>query len=109
MLWRRALIAIAALWCVLAFWQTHKSMPPGTRIASSWYAVPASEVGFLADITAADAYGRPAVSQAIARLENENHEGWARRIARTEWQLRVYSGFAWCSRQYRSSADQSEH
>jgi hypothetical protein len=65
MLWRRTLIAIAALWCALAFWQTHKSMPPGTRIASSWYAVPASEVGFLADVTAADAYGRPAVSQAI--------------------------------------------
>src|ERR1700694_1756369 len=65
MLWRRALIAIAALWCAVAFWQTHKSMPPGTRIASSWYAVPASEVDFMADVTAADAYGRPAVSHTI--------------------------------------------
>jgi phosphatidylserine/phosphatidylglycerophosphate/cardiolipin synthase-like enzyme len=65
MLWRRALIAIGALWCAIAFWQAHKSMPPGTRIASPWYAVPASEVGFLADVTAADAYGRPAVSQQI--------------------------------------------
>jgi hypothetical protein len=40
-------------------------MPPGTRIASPWYTVPASQVGFIADITAADAYGRPVVTQAI--------------------------------------------
>src|SRR5450759_656524 len=65
MLWRLALIAIAALCGGLAFWHAHKPMPPGTRIASPWYAVPSSEVGFIADITAADAYGRPVVSQAI--------------------------------------------
>jgi len=40
-------------------------MPPGVRVASPWYTVPASAVGFMADITAADAYGRPVVSQAI--------------------------------------------
>jgi phosphatidylserine/phosphatidylglycerophosphate/cardiolipin synthase-like enzyme len=40
-------------------------MPPGTRIASVWYTVPASQVGFLSDTTAADAYGRPVVAQAI--------------------------------------------
>ena len=40
-------------------------MPPGTRIASAAYAVPARQVEFIADITAADAYGRPVVSQAI--------------------------------------------
>jgi len=63
--WRLALIAIAALCCGLAFWHAHKPMPPGTRIASPWYPVPAAEVEFIADTTAADAYGRPVISQAI--------------------------------------------
>ena len=40
-------------------------MPPGTGIATVWYAVPAAQVGFLADTTVADAYGRPTLSQAI--------------------------------------------
>ena len=40
-------------------------MPPGTRVAGRAYALPAREVEFIADITAADAYGHPVVSQAI--------------------------------------------
>lgn len=40
-------------------------MPPGTRIATPWYPVAAAQVGFLADVSAADAYGRPRVSQTI--------------------------------------------
>jgi phosphatidylserine/phosphatidylglycerophosphate/cardiolipin synthase-like enzyme len=64
-LWRLSLIAIAALWAGTAFWQAMKPMPPGTRIATAWYAAPAAQVGFLADVSAADAYGRPVVSQAI--------------------------------------------
>jgi phosphatidylserine/phosphatidylglycerophosphate/cardiolipin synthase-like enzyme len=63
--WRFALAALAALWCGTAYWQAHKPMPPGTRIASPWYTVPAAQVGFIADTTAADAYGRPVVAQAI--------------------------------------------
>jgi phosphatidylserine/phosphatidylglycerophosphate/cardiolipin synthase-like enzyme len=65
MLWRLSLIAFAAAWAGSALWQALKPMPPGTRIATSWYSVPAAQVSFLADITAADAYGRPLVSQAI--------------------------------------------
>jgi len=65
MLWRLSLIAIAAVWAGTAFWQAMKPMPPGTRIATAWYPVPAAQVGFIADTTAADAYGRPLVSQAI--------------------------------------------
>lgn len=42
-----------------------KPLPPGTRVATAWYAVPPAGVGFIADISAADAYGRPVVSQAI--------------------------------------------
>ena len=65
MLWRLSLIAIAALWAGTAFWQAMKPMPPGTGIATAWYPVPAAGVGFIADISAADAYGRPVVAQAI--------------------------------------------
>jgi phosphatidylserine/phosphatidylglycerophosphate/cardiolipin synthase-like enzyme len=65
MLWRLSLIAIAAAWAGTALWQAMKPMPPGTRIATAWYPVPAAQVGFIADTTAADAYGRPLVSQAI--------------------------------------------
>jgi phosphatidylserine/phosphatidylglycerophosphate/cardiolipin synthase-like enzyme len=42
-----------------------KPMPPGTRLATTSLPVPAAQVGFIADTTAADAYGRPLVSQAI--------------------------------------------
>ncbi|HSY09135.1 MAG TPA: phospholipase D-like domain-containing protein [Steroidobacteraceae bacterium] len=65
MLWRISLIAIAAVWAASAFWQAMKTLPPGARMATGWYSVPAAQVGFLADTTAADAYGRPVVSQAI--------------------------------------------
>jgi phosphatidylserine/phosphatidylglycerophosphate/cardiolipin synthase-like enzyme len=34
-------------------------------VASEWRAVPAGNVAFIADVTAADAYGRPVMSQAI--------------------------------------------
>jgi len=65
-LWRRlTLTAIVLAWAGTAYWQAHKPMPAGTSIASNWYPVPADQVSFIADITAADAYGRPVVSQAI--------------------------------------------
>jgi phosphatidylserine/phosphatidylglycerophosphate/cardiolipin synthase-like enzyme len=65
MLWRLSLIAIAAAWAGTALWQAMKPLPPGTRIATAWYPVPAAQVGFIADTTVADAYGRPLASQAI--------------------------------------------
>ncbi len=65
-LWRRAvLLACLAVWGSTAYWHTHKQLPPGTHVASSWRQVPAANVTFIADITAADAYGRPVMSQAI--------------------------------------------
>lgn len=65
-LWRRLILtAIALAWAATAYWQTDKPMPEGTSLASSWYNVPAGNVTFIADISAADAYGRPVVSQAI--------------------------------------------
>ncbi len=65
-LWRRLLLAaVAVAWIGTSYWQAHKSLPAGTRVASAWYPVPAQDVTFIADITAADAYGRPVVSQGI--------------------------------------------
>jgi hypothetical protein len=65
-LWRRLILtAIAVAWAGTAYWQAHKPMPEGTSVASKWYDVPSGNVTFIADITAADAYGRPVVSQAI--------------------------------------------
>ena len=65
-LWRRLILAaIAVAWAGTAYWQSHKPMPEGTSLASAWTVVPADRVSFIADITGADAYGRPIVSQAI--------------------------------------------
>jgi phosphatidylserine/phosphatidylglycerophosphate/cardiolipin synthase-like enzyme len=64
--WRRgALLLFLAVWGGVAYWHTHKALPRGTRLESGWRAVPAANVAFIADITAADAYGRPVMSQAI--------------------------------------------
>jgi phosphatidylserine/phosphatidylglycerophosphate/cardiolipin synthase-like enzyme len=64
--WGR-LLGVAALgaWAVTAWWGAHKPLPPGTRIASPVTAVRETDLAFIADITGADAFGRPVVSQAI--------------------------------------------
>ncbi len=58
-------IAAASAWIATAWWQTHKPLPPGMHTASAVCTVTAQEVSFLADITAADAYGRVVLSQGI--------------------------------------------
>jgi len=66
MKWRRvALAAVAAVWAGTTWWHTVKALPPGTALASQVCRVPQQELGFVADITAADAYGRAVVSQGI--------------------------------------------
>jgi phosphatidylserine/phosphatidylglycerophosphate/cardiolipin synthase-like enzyme len=62
---RLILIAIAAVWIGTACWEANKPLPVGVKTDSAWYPVPAGNISFIADITAADAYGRPVVSQAI--------------------------------------------
>jgi hypothetical protein len=65
-LWRRLILAtFLVAWAGTTYWEAHKSLPAGTSVDSQWYSVPADQVSFVADITAADAYGRPVVSQAI--------------------------------------------
>ena len=56
---------VAAAWAASSWWGSHKPLPPGAHVASALSAVPAADLAFIADITAADAYGRPVVSQAI--------------------------------------------
>jgi phosphatidylserine/phosphatidylglycerophosphate/cardiolipin synthase-like enzyme len=62
---RLVLPALVAGWLVMAYWQSTKPLPQGTHVASAVCPVPASQVGFIADITAADAYGHLVVSQGI--------------------------------------------
>ena len=47
------------------WWGSHKSLPAGAHVASALTDLPADKITFIADVTAADAYGRPVVSQAI--------------------------------------------
>ncbi len=46
-------------------WQSFKPLPAGTHTRSEWQASSAANVSFIADITAADAYGRAVMSQNI--------------------------------------------
>ncbi|HTV51572.1 MAG TPA: phospholipase D-like domain-containing protein [Steroidobacteraceae bacterium] len=62
---RLLLGAALCAWLGCAWWQTHKALPPGTHVAGPWSELPASDVDFVADITTADAYGRPILSHAI--------------------------------------------
>jgi phosphatidylserine/phosphatidylglycerophosphate/cardiolipin synthase-like enzyme len=64
--WGRVLAAAAAAaWLVTAVWQTHKPLAPGVHVESPLCTVAATEVAFIPDLTAADAYGHPALSQGI--------------------------------------------
>jgi HKD family nuclease len=65
-LWRKVvLLVFLAAWGGTSYWHTHKPLPEGTHVESPWQAVPMQDVAFIADITTADAYGRPILSQAI--------------------------------------------
>jgi hypothetical protein len=64
--WRRVVLLCAiAAWLAVVWHETHKPLPAGTHVASAVCPVPVGEVSFIADVTSADAYGRPAMSQAI--------------------------------------------
>ncbi len=62
---RLVLLALVAGWLVMAYWQSVKPLPQGTHVAGPVCPVAASQVSFIADITAADAYGHLVVSQGI--------------------------------------------
>jgi len=62
---RIAVLCLLAAWSGVAWREAVKPLPPGLHVASAICEQSASEVAFLADITAADAFGRAAVSQGI--------------------------------------------
>jgi hypothetical protein len=63
--WRLLLILLLVVWLAVAWHQAHKALPEGTHVASFVCSVPPESVTFIADITAADAWGRSVVSQGI--------------------------------------------
>src|ERR1700726_3609414 len=56
---RLLLAALLLAWAAIALWQSQKRLPPGLHITGNWHPMPASEVRFLRDLTAADATGAP--------------------------------------------------
>jgi len=70
MLNRRAIFrslrwTLLLVWVALGIQQTVKPMPPGTNVASPSIAMNESQLEFLYDLTAHDAFGRPLVQQQI--------------------------------------------
>jgi phosphatidylserine/phosphatidylglycerophosphate/cardiolipin synthase-like enzyme len=62
----RVLLLVAlAIWMGTAYWHTHKPLPEGVRLETQWQTLAQSDSRFIADITTADAYGRPILSHAI--------------------------------------------
>lgn len=65
--WRRALLlALLGSWLAVAWWQARKPLPAGVRLTSPECPLPPAQLRFIADVTSADAWGRPAVSQGIS-------------------------------------------
>lgn len=62
---RLILLSLLVIWGGTAVWHANKPLPPGTHVRSEWQAVSSADVSFIADITAADAYGRSVMSQSI--------------------------------------------
>jgi hypothetical protein len=56
---RLLLAALLLAWGAIALWQTQKRLSPGAHIAGAWQGLPAQELRFLRDLTAADATGAP--------------------------------------------------
>ncbi len=66
MRWRRlVLLGLLAAWLGVAWHHAGKALPAGTHVASPSCRLAENQAAFIADITAADAWGRPAVSQGI--------------------------------------------
>jgi phosphatidylserine/phosphatidylglycerophosphate/cardiolipin synthase-like enzyme len=64
--WRRVALACALAAVLAVAWhETHKPLAKGVHVASAVCAAPADAVAFIPDITAADAWGHPALSQGI--------------------------------------------
>jgi hypothetical protein len=59
--WPLRLLTAALLlaWAAIAVWQSQKRLPTGVHILGAWRSMPAHQLRFLRDLTAADATGAP--------------------------------------------------
>ena len=64
-IFRGVLLVLLLAWIGVAFWQTHKPLPPGMDVASAWIDTPLSDVQLLTDTTVTDGHGRLIVRQQI--------------------------------------------
>ena len=62
---RLVLAAIAGALGATGWWHTTKPLLPGMHVIGNWVPVPLNGLLLLADVTTADAYGRPVVHQEI--------------------------------------------
>ena len=62
---RVIVLSVVALWAATGAWHTWKPLPPGAHVVTAWQAIEPDDVRFIADVTTADAFGRPVVSHAI--------------------------------------------
>lgn len=65
--WLRSggVLVLALLWLATGFWHARRPLPEGVSVEPPWQSVLAADVRLLADVTVADGYGRPVVSQEI--------------------------------------------
>jgi phosphatidylserine/phosphatidylglycerophosphate/cardiolipin synthase-like enzyme len=59
------LLGVLLAWSGVALWNTHKSMPPGTDVASAWADTPLAGLQLLTDVTVTDGRGRLIIRQQI--------------------------------------------
>jgi len=62
---RKLFYAFLALWLAMALWNLYKPLPPGTHVRGAIVETPLNQLQFLADVTSADGFGTPVVSQQI--------------------------------------------
>jgi len=62
---RSILLALFLVWVGNALWHSERRLPPGLHIAGSWESLPAGQVHFLRDLSAADATGAPLIERQI--------------------------------------------
>ena len=62
---RSLFYGFVVLWVVVALWNLYKPLPNGTSVRGEVVATPLAKVQFFADVSGADVFGAPVVSQQI--------------------------------------------
>ncbi|HLA72568.1 MAG TPA: phospholipase D-like domain-containing protein [Steroidobacteraceae bacterium] len=62
---RKLFYGFLSVWLLVALWNLYKPLPAGTHVRGAIVETPLSQLQFLADVTSADGFGAPVVSQQI--------------------------------------------